>query len=405
MKRWLVFGLGLAACGGKQTPSESATIPPDAAQPTLAAVGDWQAADTEAYQGKQDDIYFASPKVGFYGNGSGKVFRTDDAGKSWSKVLEKPGTYVRALGFLDDQRGFLGNIGPDSFPGVTDTTLLYRTDDGGHTWTPVALPEVEGARGVCAIDILAVDAVNAGHRLHKEIIHVGGRVGGPASLFGSDDGGATWQRMTLPTKVAMILDVKFVDVSTGFLFAGSDPDVTQSHGVIAKTSDSGRTWKIVYESARPFELMWKGTFVTRTTGYATLQNYTGEAAQDPSAKITPVAARFIVKTTDGGDHWAELPMIENAKVQEFGVGFVDALHGWVGAFPQGFETVDGGVTWTPAANMPAATNKIRVVRDGATAKIWSIGLDVRHLEMAAPAAVTSMSGNAGGPPGSPTASH
>src|SRR5205823_10505742 len=73
-------------------------------------------------------------------------------------------TLFRSLGFLDDKRGFAGNIGPDSFPGVTDETLLYRADDGGATWAPVALPDVAGARGVCAIDILEVDAVNAGHR-------------------------------------------------------------------------------------------------------------------------------------------------------------------------------------------------------------------------------------------------
>jgi len=28
---------------------------------------------TEVYKGKQDDLYFVSPKVGFYGNGAGKI--------------------------------------------------------------------------------------------------------------------------------------------------------------------------------------------------------------------------------------------------------------------------------------------------------------------------------------------
>ena len=57
----------------------------------------------------------------------------------------------------------------------------------------------------------------------------------------------------------MILDVKFLDVSTGFVFAGSDPDIAKSHGLILKTTN-GRTWRTVYTSARPFELMWKGAF-------------------------------------------------------------------------------------------------------------------------------------------------
>lgn len=349
----------------------------------LEPVGDWQVSTTEPYKGKQDDLYMVDGKVGFYGNGAGKLFRTDDGGASWKQILAMPGTYWRALGFLDAKRGFAGNIGPDSFPGVTDTHLLYRTDDGGATWAPVALPD--GGRGVCAIDILAVDAVNAGHRLHKEVVHVGGRVGGPAALYASDDAGATFTKLALPPEVAMILDVKFVDVSTGFVFAGSDPDVTKSNGLIIKTSDSGRTWKIVYRSARPFELMWKGAFPSRLIGYATLQNYTGEAAQDPEAHVTPLPARYVVKTIDGGDTWKELPLASDNAIQEFGIGFADDRRGWVGAIPHGFQTEDGGATWTEA-HLPVAANKLRVVHDGPTTHVWAIGIDVRHLDL------TSVSG-------------
>jgi len=353
----------LVACGAK---------PP-------APISEWRLTPTDSYHGKQDDLVFASARVGFYGNGAGRIYRTDDAGASWRKVLDRPGTFVRALGFLDDNRGFAGNLGPDSFPGVTDTTLLYRTDDGGATWTAVALPDIEGARGVCAIDTLALDAVVAGHRVRKEIVHVGGRVGGPASLFASDDGGATWRRLALPPEIAMILDVKFLDPSIGFVFAGDDPDVAKGHGLIAKTFDAGRTWKIVYRSQRPYELMWKGSFPSRRVGYATLQNYTGEvAAEDPQAHVTPIAQRYVVKTDDGGDHWRELHVADDPKMQEFGVGFVDEHHGWIGTLTGGFETRDGGATWAAVPTMPKATNKIRIVRDGGATVVWGIGFDLRH---------------------------
>lgn len=378
--RVAVVGLVLAGCGAPAASTTPRVAPP---APGLAASGDWVVSTTEAYPGKQDDLYFSSEQVGYYGNGAGKLFRTADGGATWTKVLDKPGTYWRALGFLDDKRGFAGNIGPDAFPGVTDATMLYRTDDAGATWAPVALPDAAGARGMCAIDILQVDTVNAGHRLHKEIVHAGGRVGGPAALFGSDDGGTTWTKLALPPQVAMILDIKFVDVSTGFVFAGSDPDVAASHGLIVKTTDSGRTWKVVYQSARPFELMWKGAFPSRAVGYATLQNYTGEAAADPEAHVTAAPQRYVVKTTDGGDTWRELPVTSDNKMQEFGVGFIDEQHGWIGAIPTGFETTDGGATWAAAPGMPKAANKLRVVRapDGTAGRVWAIGVDVRHLEL------------------------
>jgi len=381
MRYRALIGFFLVACGGTRPATTTGTAPPAPAR-RLVATGDWQTTPSEPFRGKQDDIYFVSPKRGFYGNGDGKIFRTDDGGASWQKLFEHNGTFVRAIGFLDAQRGFAGNLGPDAFPGVTDTQLLYRTDDGGTTWQPVALPDTEGARGVCAIDILTVDAVNAGHRLHKEIVHVGGRVGGPAALFRSDDGGTTWARLALPPEIAMILDVHFLDVSTGFLFAGSDPDVARSHGLIARTSDAGRTWTVVYESARPFELMWKAAFPSRMVGYATLQNYSVEASQDPDAHVDADPHRFVVKTEDGGATWTEHPLVEDASVQELGIGFVDPLHGWVGAMPHGFETLDGGATWTVVETMPKATNKLRIVPDGDGVAVWAIGLDVRHLSLA-----------------------
>ncbi|HEU0036734.1 MAG TPA: hypothetical protein VFQ53_39245 [Kofleriaceae bacterium] len=374
-----LFVMLAAACGAPPSSRPVEPTPPPAKP--LVAKSDWVTSPTEPYRGKQDDLYMVSPTTGFYGNGAGKIFRTTDGGATWTKVLEQPGTFVRAIGFLDERRGFAGNIGPDSFPGVTDETLLYRTDDGGATWKPVALPDAAGARGVCAIDILAIDTVNSGQRLHREIVHVGGRVNGPASLFASPDGGASWQRLGLPANVAMILDVKFLDASTGFVFAGTDADAVKSHGLIIKTTDGGRTWKTVYESQRPYELMWKGSCPSRQVCFASLQNYSAQAAADPAAGAVAMPKRFVVKTVDGGETWRELPVVDDPKMQEFGIGFVDDQHGWLGAVPTGFETTDGGATWKPVDTMPRATNKLRIVRDGARAHVWAIGVDVRHLEL------------------------
>ena len=94
----------------------------------------WTKLETEGGAGKQDDIFFVDSATGWYANGLGKIFRTRDGGKSWKRVIHKKGTYFRCLGFLDATHGFAGNIGPGYFPGVTDTTWLYETKDGGETW-------------------------------------------------------------------------------------------------------------------------------------------------------------------------------------------------------------------------------------------------------------------------------
>jgi len=134
----------------------------------------WQKLNTVAYRGKQDDISFVDDKTGWYGNGAGKLYRTTDGGNSWQEQLSKPGTFVRTVGFVDAQRGFMGNVGTDYYPGVTDTNPLYETRDGGVTWSVVPQSRISGplVKGLCAIDILKKQSIYQGVLQDRTIIHV-----------------------------------------------------------------------------------------------------------------------------------------------------------------------------------------------------------------------------------------
>jgi hypothetical protein len=140
----------------------------------------WHRLDTEPYRGKQDDIHFIDEKLGFYVNGKGKVFRTEDGGGHWRQVFEQPGTYFRAIGMLTASHGFAGNIGTDYFPGVTDTQPLYETRDGGLSWHPVAGLPGPPVKGICAIDVQRVAFVNAGVLDQRTLVHAAGREGRPS---------------------------------------------------------------------------------------------------------------------------------------------------------------------------------------------------------------------------------
>jgi len=338
---------------------------PAGATPAPEVAG-WQALPTEPYRGKQDDIVFVDAQRGLYANGLGRIFKTTDGGRSWTKVHDTPGTYFRALGMLDAERGFAGNIGTDYFPGVTDTTPLYRTDDGGTTWVPVDDPVVRGMRGVCAIDIVHEPYVHAGELDHRAVVHVGGRVGGPAHLLRSLDGGATWSMIDLGAQAGMIVDVKFFDAQRGLVFAATDPNIEKANALILRTEDGGATWQEVYRSSRGFEITWKGAFPTPEVGYATIQSYDPDPAR---------SQRYVAKTTDGGRTWQELVLVDDASVRAFGVGFLDAEHGWVGTNKGGFETRDGGATWTPVA-LGRVVNKIRVLHTPDGPLAFAVGADV-----------------------------
>jgi photosystem II stability/assembly factor-like uncharacterized protein/dienelactone hydrolase len=331
----------------------------------------WTKLPTEPYAGKQDDIAFSSPSVGFYGNGSGKIFRTRDGGESWQVVFEKPGTFVRCLATVGERVVVMGNIGPGYFPGVTDATPLYRSEDGGDTWEPVTAIEGAPVVGLCAFTVVDVPFVNAGNLDRRPRIIGVGRVGGPAAYIWSDDLGKTWKQGKLPEIATMAFDVHFLDESRGFIASATHADVAQSNGLILATDDGGTTWREVYRSERPFEITWKFSFPSNDTGYCTLQSYNPDPAK---------TARFVLKTADGGKTWWEVPLVSDHAVRPFGIAFIDEERGWVGAMPHGFQTVDGGLTWT-RAEFGNAVNKIRVVptEDGFVA--YAIGVDVHKTRV------------------------
>ncbi|MFM7806700.1 MAG: alpha/beta fold hydrolase, partial [Planctomycetota bacterium] len=352
-------------------PVASGATPAKKSDATATTGPSWQKLPTEPFPGKQDDIFFVNEKVGWYGNGTGKVFRTNDGGDTWTKVWERKGTFVRCLAFLDEQVGVMGNVGPGYFPGVTDAVPVYRTEDGGTTWTPVTTIAGEPVVGLCAFDIVQVPFVNAGNLDHRPRIIGVGRVGGPAAYIWSDDLGKTWKQGKLPEIATMAFDVRFLDEKHGFIASATDADVSNAHALILATEDGGTTWKEVYRSARPFELTWKFSFPDAKTGYCTIQSYN----PDPAA-----SKRFLAKTTDGGKTWAEMPLVDDAKVREFGIAFLDADTGWVGAMPHGFATIDGGRTWTKA-NFGNAVNKIRLLRGAEGVTGYAIGAEVHRLRL------------------------
>ncbi len=342
-----------------------------ASAPAAAAGGVWQKLKTEAFRGKQDDIFFVSPDVGWYGNGLGKLFQTVDGGATWNQIAHMPGTFIRALGFVDEKVGFMGNVGTEYYPDVTDTHALYKTMDGGKTWSKVQADGIEKVKGICGIHILPRQRIFQGEMREVSVIHAAGRVGGPAYVLRSLDGGAQWTVLNLSEQAGFILDVHFFDEMNGLVCSNAAMGEGKTQAQMLRTSDGGKTWASVYRSGRNTENCWKMSFPSARVGYATVQSYD----TDPSAD-----QRVVIKTTDAGRTWTELPLVKDIQAREFGIGFASETVGWVGTMNAGYETRDGGKTWTPVS-FGRAVNKIRVVRAGDKARAFAIGADVHRLDM------------------------
>ena len=331
----------------------------------------WKKQKTESYRGKQDDVFFSNETNGWYGNGEGKLYNTTNGGENWNLVASKAGTFIRCLGFLDSLHGFIGNVGTDYFPDVKDTVPLYETFDGGKNWKPVTNITGSYPKGFCAIDIYKKLYINKGKPAYKNIIRAAGRVGSPAFLMTSIDEGKTWKSETMSNYCAAIFDIHFTTIDTGFICGASDADVEKSNAVILRTTNGGKTWQKVYQSSRPFELTWKCSFPTSKTGFVTLQNY------NPNDSITQ---RSIIKTTDNGSTWKELPLETDFNLREFGVGFINEQVGFVGTTVGGYQTTDGGATWTKT-NIGNYTNKFRALKLKDKTVVVGIGDGIYKLEV------------------------
>ena len=329
----------------------------------------WKKLTTDPYPGKQDDITFVDENTGWYVNGFGKIMHTKDAGQTWEKQLEQKGSFFRTVAFVDKDNGFVGTVGTDYFPNVTDTIPLYGTKDGGKTWKPVSYkgPYV---KGLCAFDIVKEQYINHGKIDYKTHLFAVGRVGSPANIMISHDAGATWTSRSMNTDCKMLFDIKMLDKNTGFACAATNEDITQSNALVLKTTDGGTTWQKVYQSNRPFETTWKVSFPSKNVGYVTIQSYN----PDPNVKQQRVA-----KTTDGGTTWTEINLTEDATAREFGIAFIDENHGFVGTMNSGFETKDGGQTWTKI-DLGRACNKIRIYKN-AEGKTYGYAIGVNVFKL------------------------
>jgi photosystem II stability/assembly factor-like uncharacterized protein len=360
-----------AFVGALAATAASSIAPPSSAQGDRAAPSAWRTLPTVAYRGKQDDIATLNDGMtAWYGNGKGLLYRTLDGGESWEQIWSQPGTFVRALGFLDAQNGFLGNVGTDYYPGVTDSHPLYRTRDGGRSFEKVEAPGISNVKGICGIHILRQKRILQGELRETSVIHAAGRVGGPAWVLRSEDSGETWKVLDLSAYAGMILDICFLSPQVGFVCASTSGDIEQGEALMLRTENGGQTWSTVYRGGRKMENCWKMSFPSRRVGYATVQSY-----DDANPR------QIIIKTTNGGRSWRELEVVRDPKSRQFGIGFVDEQRGWIGARAGGFQTRDGGKTWQTDAAIGQAVNKIRVVETAFGKRIFAIGVGVARLDL------------------------
>lgn len=172
---------------------------------------------------------------------SSRIYRTADGGRSWALQFENPdpAAFYDCFAFWDPRRAIAVS------DGVGGRVPILITADGGKRWTPLPFasrPTADAGEGSLAASGTCV--VTWG-RARAWIATSGGRSG--TRVLASDDGGRTWSAAPTPvgggTAQAALTTLAFRDDRVGF--AGGADSLGAARGQVARTSDGGRTWRLV----------------------------------------------------------------------------------------------------------------------------------------------------------------
>ncbi|MGD0004905.1 MAG: hypothetical protein ABSE06_11840 [Anaerolineaceae bacterium] len=210
------------------------------------------------------------------------IFSTQDGGKTWKRIVDPwmdnldMSCTKTGLAFADPSNGLVTG---DCNGVVPNSIYLYRTVDGGNTWTPVRLPIPAKLPDIYTNEDNVCGSYSPGFSGQSGWLVVKCNGFGPGVaqtfLYTSANAGKTWSSHSLP---ALIDFVQFLNPGTGWFSGG---------GRVYQTGDGGQTWQPVSGLGGEGQL----DFIDQTAGWMIAKT---------SDSIT------LVQTKDGGASWTQL---------------------------------------------------------------------------------------------------
>lgn len=199
--------------------------------------------------GRIDDfaVVESNPGIVFVGTASGGVLKSVNGGTTWEPVFDNEA--VSTIGDVtiapsDPSIVWVGTGEPNNRQSSSWGNGVYKSTDGGKTWMHMGLKETHHIGRIVI------------HPSDPNVVYVAspGRLWGPSrerGVFKTTDGGKTWTNVLFINEDTGVIDIALDHRSPGTLYAaayqrrrtafgfnGSGP-----HGGLYKTTDGGAAWK------------------------------------------------------------------------------------------------------------------------------------------------------------------
>ncbi len=370
MTRWAWWAVAVALAGGILTgcgtaPRNPATAP--AGTPVTAAM---------AGRTRMQAVDFLNPGNGWLA-GQGVIWKTTDSGRSWRATYFGPAG-LRAIKFVNARDGW-----------AWSWRRLLSTTDGGSTWQQV----YQAAAGPLAS--LSWTGPETGYAVIGAASGPPGRTQPGGGLYRTNDGGSSWQPVATPFHPST---VSFWDSRQGWAVGDSRiwhtadggkswmPAFIYGHGVpvpmaaeirlsgpdevwVLLRGDSGmsQTSYTVFHHSPGKE--WQVVAAVSTAGAGPAPDAPAGAPGGPESSPGPLVAVgpntavlggvceacglgevALWRTSDGGADWTRYPPIYGAGgiPGPYAISFANAQQGWLvdgNGYTQVLATTDGGATW------------------------------------------------------------
>jgi photosystem II stability/assembly factor-like uncharacterized protein len=263
--------------------------------------------------------------------GLGGVFKTTDGGVTWESM--NPAGYTTAgASWFNFVHFFNANEGltqgdPTSNLGEFE---IYRTVDGGTTWTPVPAAIPNAASGEYGYN---GGVATAGNSLWFTT--------NKGKLYRTVDKGATWVKLNAPASLG-VFDfgsaakngrVFFSDNNNGILIATINSGDTYT---LFKTSNGGTTWAAGVPYTQPY--LYNLSYIPGTSALV------GTGATELTPAPNQTFAYYTGLSSDNGSTWT---LIDSE--QKTAIDFISATTGWAGGFTDLTSTEGGIFKYTGAA--------------------------------------------------------